>query len=160
MEQDGGQRPRPPRNQAPARPACEDHGRVVTGSRQAAAWYREAQRAPDGRRAIVALRLAVAEDPAFELAVADLDAITGTSTAGCGRAVMNWERHHIEVVSLAATGNAKRAADLLREHLAGIGCDPLAYQIALQQLSHGESTDDLNDLVNNRPGCHALTWRA
>jgi hypothetical protein len=131
----------------------------VTASRQAAAWYREAQRAPDRRRAIVALRLAVADDPAFELAVADLDAITGTSTAGRGRAVMNWERHHIEVVRLAATGNTRRAADLLREHLAGFGCDPLAYQVAAQLL-HSGPTDDLDDLARNRPGCHAITWRA
>jgi hypothetical protein len=45
---------------------------------------------------------------------------------------MNWERHHIEVGRTAAAGNDKRAADLLREHLAGVGCDPLAFRIVAQ----------------------------
>lgn len=42
---------------------------------------------------------------------------------------MTWERHHVEVVGTAATGNPNRAADLLREHLAGVGCDALAVRI-------------------------------
>jgi hypothetical protein len=49
-------------------PALEDHGRAVTASLQDAAWYRQAQRAIDRRRATTALRLAVEADPAFELA--------------------------------------------------------------------------------------------
>jgi DNA-binding GntR family transcriptional regulator len=52
--------------------------------------------------------------------------MTGTSGQRHSRGQMNWERHHIEVVRTAASGNGKRAADLLREHLAGVGCDPLA----------------------------------
>ena len=105
------------------------HGRVVTAKRRAAARYRQAQRAADSRLATTALRLAVHDDPAFGLAVADLDAITGTASQGPSRQQMNWERHHIEVVRAAATGNARRAADLLREHLASVGCDPLAVRI-------------------------------
>jgi hypothetical protein len=31
---------------------------------------------------------------------------------------MNWERHHIEVVTAATAGHVTRASDLLREHLA------------------------------------------
>ena len=105
-------------------PAVEDHGRAVTASLRAATWYRQAQRAIDRRRATTALRHAVEADPAFELALADLDAMTGTSGQRHSRGQMNWERHHIEVVRTAASGNARRAADLLREHLAGVGCDP------------------------------------
>ena len=47
---------------------------------------------------------------------------------------MNWERHHIEVVRTAAAGNHRRAADLLREHLAGVGCDPLALRIVTESV--------------------------
>ena len=73
-------------------PALEDHGRAVTASTRAATWYRQAQRAMDRRRATTALRLAVEADPAFELALADLDAITGTSSQRHTRRQMNWER--------------------------------------------------------------------
>jgi hypothetical protein len=69
---------------------------------------------------------------------------------------MNWERHHIEVVRLAATGNAERAADLLREHLACVGCDPLAYRIAWQSRPVVPA-DDVEDIADQLPGCHALT---
>jgi len=143
-------------DQTRAGPAREDHGRAVTANRQAAAWYREAQRAVDPQRVIVALRLAVAADPVFELALADLGAITGTLTLGLRRGQMNWERHHIEVVHVAATGNAIRAADLLREHLACVGCDPLAYRIAAQ-FRQAVPADDLDDIADQLPGCHALT---
>ena len=54
---------------------------MVTTSRRAAGFYRQAQRAVDARRATAALRLAVNADPAFGLAIADLDAITGTVCA-------------------------------------------------------------------------------
>ena len=90
--------------------------------------YRQAQRATDHDSATTALRLAVEADPAFKLALADLDAITGTSGRRHRRGQMNWERHHIEIVRTAASGNGKRAADLLREHLAAVGCDPLAFR--------------------------------
>ena len=113
----------------PSGPAIEDHGRAVTSSSLAAASYRQAQRANDRDRATIELRRAIEADPAFELARADLEAITGTSRKGHGRGQMNWERHHIEVVRTAASGDGKRAADLLREHLAGVGCDPLAFRI-------------------------------
>ena len=110
---------------------------MVTANSRAATWYRQAQRAIDRRRATTALRLAVEADPAFELALADLDAMTGTSGQRHSRGQMNWERHHIEVVRTAASGNGKRAADLLREHLAGVGCDPLAFRIVAQDATAG-----------------------
>jgi hypothetical protein len=139
-------------------PAVEDHGRVVTTNRHAAAFYRQAQRAIDARQATTALRLAVNADPAFELAHADLDAITGTASEGPSHPQMNWERHHIEVIRTAATGNSKRAAGLLREHLASVGCDPLAVRIAAQLRPPGEQDDDLEDLVGGLPGCHPTPW--
>ena len=139
-------------------PAVEDHGRVVTTSRRAAGFYRQAQRAVDAPQATAALRLAVNADPAFGLAIADLDAITGTAGEAPRRQQMSWERHHIEVVRTAATGSAQRAAGLLREHLASVGCDPLAVRITAQRLHPGGYDDDFEDLVGQLPSCHATPW--
>ena len=139
--------------------AVDVHGRVVTASRQAAARYRQAQRAADSRLATTALRLAVHADPAFGLAVADLNAITGTASQIPGHRQMNWERHHIEVVRAAATGNARRAADLLREHLASVGCDPLAFRIAAMFRQPGGKNDEFENLASQLPGCHTTPWR-
>jgi hypothetical protein len=139
-------------------PAVEDHGRAVTASSRAAAYYRQAQRAIDRRRAITALRLAVEADPAFELALADLDAITGTCGQRRSRGQMNWERHHIEVVRTAASGDDKRAADLLREHLAGVGCDPLAFRIVAQMRQSAGTDDGFEDLIAQLPDCHPARW--
>ena len=132
---------------------------MVTTSRRAAGFYCQAQRAVDARRATAALRLAVNADPAFGLAIADLDAITGTVCEAPSRQQMSWERHHIEVVRTAATtGDANRAAGLLREHLADVGCDPLAVRIATQLFHPGGYDDDFEDLVGRLPGCHATPW--
>ena len=137
---------------------AEDHGRVVTTNRRAAAFYRQAQRARDARQATTALRLAVNADPAFGLAIADLGAVTATASKDPSRPQMSWERHHIEVVRTAATGKAQRAADLLREHLATVGCDPLAVRIAAQLRPPDGQDDDFEDLVRRLPGCHATLW--
>ncbi len=131
---------------------------MVTTNRRAAAFYRQAQRALDARQATTALRRAVNADPAFGLAIADLDAITATAGEAPSRQQMNWERHHIEVVRTAATGNANRAADLLHEHLATVGCDPLAVRITAQLRQPGGHDDDFEDLVGQLPGCHATPW--
>jgi hypothetical protein len=151
------QRPIPHDHLPAAGPAVEDHGRVVTASPQAAAWYRRAQRAADPYPTAEALRLAVTADPDFALAAADLAAITGATGRPPGRRPMNWERHHIEVVSAAAAGHLTRASDLLREHLASIGCDPLAVRITAR-LRGPMARDDLEDLVSQLPGCHATPW--
>jgi hypothetical protein len=141
-----------------AGPAVEDHGRVVTASPRAAAWYRRAQRAADPDRAAAALRLAVGADPGFALAAADLKALTGTpGQQPVGRA-MNWERHHIEVVATAAADQAAQAADLLREHLASVGCDPLAVRITARLQPTAGPGDDFEDLACQLPGCHATPW--
>ena len=133
-------------------PALEDHGRAVTASLRAAVWYRQAQRAIDRRRAATALRHAVEADPAFELALADLDAMTGTSGQRHSLGQMNWERHHIEVVRTAAAGNGNQAADLLREHLAAVGCDPLAFRIVAQtRQPAGRDDDSFENLAGQLP---------
>jgi hypothetical protein len=138
-------------------PAIEVHGRAVTATPRAAAWYQQAQRAIDSCRAAKALRLAVGADPDFGLAAADLGAITGTPDNDAGRRAMAWERHHIEVVRTAAAGHAGRAVDLLREHLASVGCDPLAVRI-VARLRQPVNDDDFEDLATRLPGCHATQW--
>jgi|HubBroStandDraft_1064217.scaffolds.fasta_scaffold507579_1 hypothetical protein len=143
---------------ATAGPAVDVHGRALTANRRAAARYRQAQRATDSCLATTALRLAVNADPAFGLAVADLDAITGTASRAPSHHQMNWERHHIEVVGAAAAGNARRAADLLREHLASVGCDPLAFRIAAMLRPPEGKDDDFEDLASQLPGCHTAPW--
>ena len=142
---------------AAAGPAVEIHGRAVSATWRAAAWYRRAQLAVDSRRAAVALRFAVGADPGFWLAAADLAAITGAPDTGPGRGPMTWERHHIEVVRTAAAGQAGRAVDLLREHLASAGCDPLACRI-VGWLRPPARDDDTGDLGGQLPGCHATRW--
>ena len=131
---------------------------MVTASPQAAAWYRRAQRAASPSRATEALRLAVTADPGFALAAADLAALTGTPGLPPGRRPMNWERHHIEVVSAAAAGHLTRASDLLREHLANVGCDPLAVRITTGLRVPTARGDDLDELASQLPGCHAIPW--
>ena len=131
---------------------------MVTANPQAAAWYRRAQRAADPRRAVMALRLAVTAEPDFALAAADLAAITGTPGRHPGRRPMTWERHHIEVVTAAAAGHITRASDLLREHLANVGCDPLAVRITIRLRKPMARDDDLENLATQLPGCHATPW--
>jgi len=151
------QRPNTRRDQsASAGPAVEDHGRVVTANIQAAAFYRQAQQAADTSVTVKALRHAVTADPTFELAIADLGAFTETSSSATSGRQMNWERHHIEVVRTAAAGNLGRAADLLREHLASVGCDPVALRIVAELRQRAGQRDGLDDLTGHLPACHPV----
>jgi DNA-binding GntR family transcriptional regulator len=136
----------------------EVHGRGVTTTPEAAEWYRRAQRAADCRLATAALRLAVKLDPSFGIAVADLDAITEAIPSRVRGGQMNWERHHIEVVRAAAAGNFPRAGDLIREHLASVGCDPLALRIVISLRRRMGGRAGLDDLIGLHPGCHP-DWR-
>lgn len=136
----------------------DDHGRAVTATGRAAAWYRQAQQAGDWPRTTSALRFAVDADPGFGLAAADLDAITATANQVAGRQNMAWERHHIEVVRTAASGNVRRAADLLREHLASVGCDPIALRITARLLHGSAAGDEIDDLAARLPDCHGGEW--
>jgi len=139
--------------------AVEEHGRAVTTNTQAAAWYRQAQQAVDSPHALTALRLAVKADPAFGLAVADLDAITEAPPSRISGRHMNWERHHIEIVRTAAAGKFSRADDLLRDHLASVGCDPLALRIVTHLRRGTGDPEGLDDLTSQLPDCHpAFPW--
>lgn len=132
--------------------AVEDHGRAVTANPQAAAWYRAAQRAVDCRQATVVLQLALLADPGFGLAIADLNALTGQVLRGSFLHQMNWERHHVQVVLAAYAGKARWAADLLQEHLANVGCDPLASRIVA---THQPSMWVVTERIAN---CHPDPW--
>jgi hypothetical protein len=138
--------------------AVEEHGRVVTAKIEAARYYRRAQRAVDSLHAVTALRLSVNADPAFELAIADLCAITEMPSIPISGRTMNWERHHIEVVQTAASCNFGRASDLLREHLASIGCDPLAIRIVLDLQRRGRHRGGVEKLIGQYPACHPDAW--
>jgi hypothetical protein len=60
---------------------------------------------------------------------------------------------------LAVTADpVTRASDLLREHLAGVGCDPLAVQITARLREPMARDDDLDELASQLPGCHATPW--
>jgi len=149
--------PRSPRDQPLTQSAVEDHGRAVSANGEAAAWYRQAQQAPDRSEANLALRRAVAADPGFGLATADLDALTGVAVHVPRRRQTNWERHHVEVIRTATSGDTRRAADLLREHLAGVGCDPLAIRIVIALRQPLGQDDGLEEVVQ-LPGCHPSPW--
>ena len=71
---------------------------MVTTNSEAAAFYRQAQQAADQPQAVVALRLALQADPAFGLAIADLDSISEAPPSPISGRPMTWERHHIEIV--------------------------------------------------------------
>jgi hypothetical protein len=159
MQTTPGGPPAHPVHQASSEPAVEVHGRVVTTNQQAAARYREAQRAVGWDNAIVALRLAVAADAAFAVAAVDLAAVTEELSAPRDSQQMNWERHHIEVVGAASTGDFHRALDLLREHLASVGCDPLAFRIVVHLSRPMGSSADLDDIASRLPICHATAWK-
>src|ERR1700722_20242720 len=57
-----------------------------------------------------------------------------------------------------AAGHVTRAADLLREPLANVGCDPLAVRITTGLREPAAGDDDLNELASQLPGCHAIPW--
>lgn len=152
MEHTRGQKREYTRQLADGVLAVEEHGRTVTANARSAAWYRQAQRAVDCRRATRALELAVFADPAFGLAIADLSAIKEMSTQVARSRQLNWERHHIEVIRAASAGDAIRAADLLREHLANVGCDPLAARIA------AHLREPMQGMTDRLPSCHPSAW--
>jgi hypothetical protein len=153
-----GQRGSPRDHRSVAPLAVEDHGRAVSANPQAAAWYRRAQRAVDRAEAMVALRRAIGVDAHFGLALADFQALTGDVVQQTRARQMNWERHHIEVVRTAGSSDTERAADLLREHLAGTGCDPLALRIVTYLRDSVRYDDGFRDLGVALPGCHPSLW--
>jgi hypothetical protein len=134
--------------------ASDEHGRDLSTSADAAAWYREAQRSarrPEDPRP--PLRAAVSADPTFAIAVVDLDALDGAQTTSpVTRPATTWERHHHEIVTAVTSGHLPRAVALLREHLHEVGCDPLAVRIVED---HATDDCDLEDLATALPSCHS-----
>lgn len=106
---------------------------------------------------MMALRRAIDADAEFGLALADFEALTGDVVQRPRARQMNWERHHVEVVRAASSSETERAADLLKEHLAGTGCDPLAMRI-VAYLRDPHGGDEFCDLGLLLPGCHPLPW--
>jgi len=153
VNQTRGQEPASSNPPTAPRRAVDDHGRAVTATPSAASWYRHAQRAADLSGARASLQLAITTDPAFALAIVDLAAITRTIPRPITGRQTNWERHHIEVVRSASSDNFDRAADLLRELLAAIGCDPLATRIVIDLAERAAKLGDLADLTRQVPGC-------
>jgi hypothetical protein len=154
-----------PRTQAaPSRASAEvsdDHGRPLTTNATAAAWYRVAQRSVVHRTGPdPALRRALEADPTFAVAASDLLAVATSETplVEPARPATTWERHHCEIVA-EAQRDVGRASGILREHLATVGCDPLAVHIVFGALRSAPCGDharctDLADLIASMPDCH------
>ena len=134
--------------------ALEDHGRAITTNIQAAAFYRQAQRAADTSRTVTAPGTRSAPiPPSSSLSPISMPSLE-TPLSAIGGRPMNWERHHIEVVRTAASGNLGRSADLLREHLASVGCDPVALRIVTELRRRAGRPGGLDDLTGHLPACH------
>ena len=73
-----------------------------------------------------------------------------------------WERHHREIVQAAAAGDASRAGMLLRDHLDGVGCDPIAVRAVVDALQLVGDDEGLEALVARLPACPvcAAGWSA
>ena len=56
----------------------------------------------------------------------------------------------MEVVTAVADANARRAVDLLREHLTVVSCDPIAIAVVLG----AGSQEQLDDILQKLPSCH------
>ena len=110
------------------------HGRILTTNPEAAAWYRRAQESSDRRATVRALQSALQWDPGFAVAAADLGYLASAPSPPAGAPPQAWERHHIEIVRTVQAGNTARARALLIEHLATVGCDPLATAIAAPEV--------------------------
>lgn len=98
-----------------------------------------------------ALRRAVATDPQFSVALADLGAWTGDDVPLPGPGSTPWERRHLEIVAQASV-DPLRAEVLLREHAARSGCDPLALLIVARRLD-GMDGMRLTDLRGSACTC-------
>lgn len=144
----------PREGRPPAGRAVDAHGRSLTTSADAAAWYRIAQRfAPDAAAAVVALRAALAADEGFVLAAAGLGVLTGDEPTPGPGPLTRWERRHVEVAAAAARRDGPRAVGLLREHLTEVGCDPVTLLVVAARAG-GAAVDQLEDVLAQVPPCH------
>ena len=109
---------------------------------------------------------ALATDHPDQAAVFAADAAAGASASGDPATQLLAETAAAAVKAIAdptrddveAFVALKRACDLLREHLANVGCDPLAVRITTQPREPVARDDDLEELASQLPGCHATPW--
>jgi hypothetical protein len=78
--------------------STDDHGRPLTATPEASAWYRKAQQSSDLEATKQALRRALECDPGFGLAYADLSLLAETGPGPAAIGMHAWERHYIEIV--------------------------------------------------------------
>jgi hypothetical protein len=137
----------------PGRDAVDSHGRALTTTPAAALQYRHAQYLVDRRGELLAA--ALDSDPDFAIARADLAALNGMALKGrLPTPSHTWERRHLDIVEAGAAGHLHRAADLLRDHLADVGCDPIALDLVADLVAAGTCCADLSDILAHRPSCH------
>jgi hypothetical protein len=109
--------------------STDDHGRPLSTTPEASAWYRRAQQSGDLDTTKRALRKALECEPGFAVASADLCVLGGTGPQQTPTGTHAWERHHIEIICNVHAGDRKRAIALLADHLSTLDCDPIATRI-------------------------------
>jgi hypothetical protein len=123
----------------------------------------------DPNAAAAVFRGAMTEDPTFVLAAAALAALGRPQTLvtldwrASRTGLERWERQHLEVVASAVDGAGDRAAALLRDHLAEVGCDPVAlYAVWRSHRTAGRAGDELEDVVRTACTIHraSMGWAA
>ena len=127
--------------------STDDHGRRLTTTPEASAWYRRAQRSVDPHTTRWALRKALECEPGFAVASADLSVLDGAGPGPTTVGAQAWERHHIEIVRSVQAGDRGRAVALLADHLSTVVCDPIATRIV--------APDECGCQL---PQCHPAAW--
>jgi hypothetical protein len=127
--------------------STDDHGRPLTTTPEASAWYRKAQQSADLSSTKRAHREAVECDPAFALAHADLALLGETGPDPSALGMHAWERHHLEIVRSVQAGDRQRAVALIADHLSTLRCDPIATRIV-----------GLEEYDRGLPDCHPAVW--
>jgi hypothetical protein len=127
--------------------STDDHGRPLTTTPEASAWYRRAQQSANLHTTKRALRKALECEPGFAVASADLSVLVGSGPAPTDIGTQAWERHHIEIVRSVQAGDCRRAVALLADHLSTLVCDPIATRIVAPE-KYGFQL----------PRCHPAVW--
>jgi hypothetical protein len=129
--------------------STDDHGRPLTTTPEASAWYRRAQQSADLHTTKWALRKALECEPGFAVASADLSVLVGAGPGPTAIGTQAWERHHIEIVRSVQAGDRRRAVALLADHLSTLVCDPIATRIVSPE-----------ECGYRLPQCHPVAWPA
>jgi hypothetical protein len=127
--------------------STDDHGRPLTTTPEASAWYRRAQQSADLHTTKRALQKALECEPGFAVASADLSVLVGAGPGTTAIGTQAWERHHIEIVLSVQAGDRLRAVALLADHLSTLVCDPIATRIVAPEMCGCQL-----------PQCHPPVW--